>query len=168
MRPASLPARVAEARRLRAAGLSVRVIAERLGVARSTAAEWLDPSHREKQLARRARYQGTCRVCGAPANGSNGAARAPSLCRAHAAQAHGALLRGTGPVTATALALLAERPLRPVELRDLLGVTAGRAHNILHRLRRYGLAVRLPDGTYRAAPTKPRQQEDPEPAGDAA
>ncbi len=80
--------RVAAARKLRAQGLTNREIGARLGVARSTAADYLTDPDRAKIKARRSRY-GTCPACGNPTDGSNGRTGAPALCQpCRAAEKH--------------------------------------------------------------------------------
>lgn len=72
--------KVREAQRLRAQGLRLREIAERMGVAPTTAAAWLADPDLAKQRARRERYRGVCLHCGGPTDGSNGY-DAPTICR---------------------------------------------------------------------------------------
>jgi hypothetical protein len=60
--------------------LSVREIAVRMGVGRSTASAWLADPDLAKQRARRLRYGRACVECGALTDGSSGAAKAPELC----------------------------------------------------------------------------------------
>jgi DNA-binding CsgD family transcriptional regulator len=66
---------------LRAEGMTAREIAAEMGVARSTAGMWLTDPDGAKHQALRLRYRGTCRVCGRPTDGSNGASQAPTLCK---------------------------------------------------------------------------------------
>jgi hypothetical protein len=62
--------KVVEAQRLRAKGLTYREIGERLGVALTTAHEYIrDPDLSRKKARRRARA-GVCIDCGAPTDGS--------------------------------------------------------------------------------------------------
>jgi DNA-binding CsgD family transcriptional regulator len=70
----------AEAQRLRAEGLTVRKIAERMGSRPNTVSTWLTDPDLSKQRARRLSYQGTCEECGAKTDGSNGAEKAPTIC----------------------------------------------------------------------------------------
>lgn len=69
-----------EAARLRDQGLLIREIADRLGLACSTVWSLLNDPDGLKERARRARYGGTCEVCGGQTDGSNGAAKAPKRC----------------------------------------------------------------------------------------
>lgn len=68
------------ARELRAQGLKVQEIADRMGVARSTAGTWLADPGGLKLRARKDGYRGLCRECGAQTDGSNGRAKAPDIC----------------------------------------------------------------------------------------
>jgi transposase len=69
------------ARQLWADGLTGIEIASRLGVARSTAYEWIGDPDREKHRERRMRYSGRCVDCGARTDGSKGPRRAAKRCR---------------------------------------------------------------------------------------
>jgi transposase len=73
--------RVARARELRAQGLTYREIGERLGVALSTAQEYIKDPDLSKHRARRFRYGGQCIDCGAPTDGSQGRDHASTRCR---------------------------------------------------------------------------------------
>jgi transcriptional regulator with XRE-family HTH domain len=73
---------VKKAQDLRAQGLLVREIAERMGVKRSTAQSWLSDPDRSKALRRRARYSQPCIDCGAPTDGSGGFAQRRTRCSA--------------------------------------------------------------------------------------
>jgi transposase len=68
------------ARELRAEGLRVREIAERMGCALSTAGAYLSDPGGKKLAARKASYRGACVDCGAPTDGSNGCEQAPERC----------------------------------------------------------------------------------------
>jgi hypothetical protein len=73
--------RVREAQRLRAEGLLLREIAERMNAAISTVHAWLSDPDLSKQRARFASYAGTCIDCGAPTCGHNGPkAKPPERC----------------------------------------------------------------------------------------
>lgn len=72
--------KVAEAQRLRAKGLGVREIAERMNSKPGTVSLWLSDPDLSKQRARRRAYQGTCETCGAKTDGSEGAEKAPTIC----------------------------------------------------------------------------------------
>lgn len=82
MSPPTRSEREAEARRLRAEGLLTREIAERMGVAVSTADAYLNDPGGAKLRARKDGYRGRCVECGTRTDGSRGAALAPSLCMA--------------------------------------------------------------------------------------
>lgn len=71
---------ITEAHRLRAQGLTMREIGERLGRQRSTVAAWINDPDGSKQRERHKRYGGTCERCGARTTGCNGRAKAPKLC----------------------------------------------------------------------------------------
>lgn len=75
--------RLEQIRRRLDAGLTQREIAADLGMSLSGVRNVLNDPDGAKQLARRARYRGTCRVCGAKTDGSNGRANAPNLCARH-------------------------------------------------------------------------------------
>jgi hypothetical protein len=69
-----------EAARLRGEGLTYREIAERMGLAESTVSELVSDPDGSKVRERKARYGGTCEVCGGPTDGSYGLAKAPKRC----------------------------------------------------------------------------------------
>lgn len=73
----------AEYRELQAEGLSVREIARRKGLTESAIVNRLYDPDGSKQKARRSRYQGICKECGAATDGSNGRAKAPEYCPRH-------------------------------------------------------------------------------------
>lgn len=91
---------VRETQRLRAEGWSVRKIAEHFDRSYGAVQTWLNDPDLSKQRARRARYQGTCEDCGARTDGSNGKAKAPTLCnrcyRARREPPHGTTSRYQG------------------------------------------------------------------------
>jgi predicted transcriptional regulator len=66
------------ARTLHAEGVSPLEISRRLGYARATIYQWLDPEHMSKQKVRRLRYSQPCVDCGKATGGSGGFA-APAL-----------------------------------------------------------------------------------------
>jgi transposase len=73
--------KVTEAQRLRAEGLKLREIGERMGVPLKTAANWLSAPDGSRLRARKESYRGTCVDCGAPTNGSRGRGpNAPKRC----------------------------------------------------------------------------------------
>lgn len=75
---------IAEATRLRRQGWFLHDLATYFGVSRTTIHGWVTPGAvrrvREADRARRERYRGRCRHCGALTNGSDGAANAPLEC----------------------------------------------------------------------------------------
>ena len=73
--------KVATIKRLRARGLTVPQIGEQLRLRPGTVRGLLSDPDGSKQRHRRLRYQGTCRICGGPTDGSNGRAAAPEFCR---------------------------------------------------------------------------------------
>ena len=94
------------------------------------------------------RRTGTCRVCGVTTRYSGHAGKAVSdLCPAHAAQANGARLRGSGPLAQKILAYLDE-PRRFSEIRDELGMGHNTVSPMLNKLVRYGLIERVSRGVY--------------------
>lgn len=74
-------AKVAQAQRLRAEGLLLREIAERMGCAIQTAHSYISDPDLAKLKARKDGYRGRCDQCGAETDGSNGRAKAPTRCR---------------------------------------------------------------------------------------
>jgi hypothetical protein len=72
--------RVREAQRLRAEGLLLREIGQRMGVAKTTVHAWLSDPDRSLEKARKDSYRGICDTCGGPTDGSNGASAAPTRC----------------------------------------------------------------------------------------
>jgi transposase len=74
------PELVREAIALREQGLTHREIAARLGIARSTAAEWVNDPDREAHARRRRKYAGACTICGGPTDGSRGLGTASDVC----------------------------------------------------------------------------------------
>lgn len=75
---------VAEARRLRAEGLSYQEIADRMSRKYKTVWTWLNDPELAEQRRRRAVYAGACVDCGKATDGSRGY-RAPERCRRCAA-----------------------------------------------------------------------------------
>lgn len=73
--------KVARAQELRAEGLLLREIAERMGAKLKTVHAWLTDPDLSRQRARRETYRGRC-ACGAPTTGCNGRAQAPKECLA--------------------------------------------------------------------------------------
>lgn len=71
---------VALAQRLRADGLLLREIAERMGAKRTTVSDWLSDPDGSRLRARKDSYRGTCGQCGALTDGSAGPGRAPTVC----------------------------------------------------------------------------------------
>lgn len=80
-------AKVAEAQRLRAEGLMLKEIAQRLGCATSTAFQYLDDPDLAKLRARKDSYRGVCVDCGADTDGTAGRDKAPTRCN-HCNGAH--------------------------------------------------------------------------------
>jgi hypothetical protein len=107
--------KVAKAQALRAGGLTVCEVAERMGVARSTAGAWLADPDRSKEVARKDSYRGVCKDCGAPTDGSNGRDKAPAHC-AQCAPSHSAIW--TRETVIGAIRCFAERYGRPPGAAD--------------------------------------------------
>lgn len=78
--------KVARARELRAQGLLLRQIGERMGASKQTVSAWLTDPDGSRLRARKDSYRGTCRRCGAPTDGSNGPDAAPDECMSCARQ----------------------------------------------------------------------------------
>jgi hypothetical protein len=74
------PERVELAEELRADGMTLREIADLLGVAVQTVHTWLNDPDRSKAKARRLTYGGTCVDCGKPTDGSGGIGRGRQRC----------------------------------------------------------------------------------------
>jgi hypothetical protein len=99
--------------------------------------------------ARKERYRGTCRNCGATTTGCDGPGSAPELCYRCAPAVNNQKLRGKGPMQQRLLALLAEDgPLRFAEIRDRLGVSTNHASMFLTTNAKNGLIVRIRRGVY--------------------
>ena len=73
--------KVAKAQELRAQGLKLREIAERMDSNPKTVHTWLSDPDLAQQRARRRGYAGECVDCGGPTDGSNGRAAAPTRCQ---------------------------------------------------------------------------------------
>lgn len=75
--------KIAEARRMRADGSTLREIGERFGVSASTVMRWTDDEHNARQLAasraNKLRYRGECVDCGSPTVG-DAPGNAPARC----------------------------------------------------------------------------------------
>lgn len=65
-------------------GYTCADIATAMGLTYSGIRNLINDPDGSKQRARRLRYQGACEDCGAPTDGSNGRAKAPTHCNAHA------------------------------------------------------------------------------------
>ena len=102
--------------------------------------------------ARKERYRGACEECDAPTTGCFGHSKAPSLCHTCSNAAKGVAKRGSGTTTSALLGFLDDGERRWIEIRDHLGITNGHTANILNRLLRYGLIVRVGHGRYRRNP----------------
>lgn len=130
---------VAEAARLRAEGLLVREIAERMGVARSTADAWLNDPDGSKLRARKDTYRGRCEDCGAPTDGSDGFA-APRWCRDHCGVHLAAADRRVEKVLEM-VRLRREEDLTNIEISERLGIPVPTVATELSRLRALGFDV---------------------------
>lgn len=75
------PERVAQAQQMRADGLTLREIGERLGVALNTASSWLSDPDGARLKARKRSYARTCLDCGGPCDGASGAAKIANRCQ---------------------------------------------------------------------------------------
>lgn len=74
------PERVAQIAALQAEGMTSREIAASIGLSYSTVRNYISDPDGTKDRDRKRSYGGTCQVCGAPTDGSNGAASAPRFC----------------------------------------------------------------------------------------
>lgn len=117
------------------------------------------PAYQRELAAARAlkdRYSGTCERCGGPTSGSNGRAAAPPVCAACAPGVYGpryaAQLRGRGPTVARVLDFMGDGvEHRFMEIARGCGVSSDHVGQILIRLRRFGLVVRVRRGVYKKA-----------------
>ncbi|MGB1582915.1 MAG: homing endonuclease associated repeat-containing protein, partial [Solirubrobacterales bacterium] len=76
-----------EARRMWAAGFILEDIAEHFGIARTTAAQWINDPTGEKNEERKRRYHGICCDCGGETNGAAGGfSKTPKRCRSCSVQ----------------------------------------------------------------------------------
>lgn len=78
--------RIAQIIPMRRQGMKLREIAERLDLSVSYVGSIISDADGSKSAQRRVGYGGTCRVCGARTDGSNGKAKAPTLCSRHAGE----------------------------------------------------------------------------------
>jgi transcriptional regulator with XRE-family HTH domain len=74
--------KVRKAQGLRAEGWLFREIADYMGVAIQTVDSWLNDPDGSRLRARKESYCGSCELCGAPTDGSNGRGKAPRHCAA--------------------------------------------------------------------------------------
>lgn len=88
--------KVAQAQKLRAEGLSVGEIANRMNAPRSTVSEYLSDPDLAKHFARRRKNGGVCACCGAPTDGSR--AQPAKHCRRCAEEISVARLRERGRI----------------------------------------------------------------------
>lgn len=145
---------VARCQELRGRGLLYREIAAATGLAYSTVSEYIRDPSGGRVAARKESYRGTCSECGAWTFGGNGRAAAPSVCAACAPGVYGpvyaARKRGVGTVASRALVLLGRGDMRAMDLAKALGITQIHVGVLMGRMLRYGLAVRVSRGVYRA------------------
>lgn len=73
--------KIAKAREMRGEGRILREICSEIDTPRSTIGGWLYDPDGSKKKARQARYGGTCVVCGARTDGSQGKEKAPRTCK---------------------------------------------------------------------------------------
>lgn len=82
------PEKVELARRLYAQGFTIRQIADRINTQYGTAKRYVDPAYdelqRQRGIARKKRYGGTCEICGAPTSYSGKKSQASKRCQKHA------------------------------------------------------------------------------------
>jgi transposase len=134
--------RVAEARRLRVSGWTLREIGERFGVSLKTIHTWLADPELERQRQRREGYRGTCIDCGAPTDGSRGPSSPVERCRA----CNNAIVLPIGAALNherakpryERLAVRWREGATTAELAAEEGVAIGTIHSILHHMRAQG------------------------------
>jgi biotin operon repressor len=126
-----------------------------------TAIRHYEQSLRLSREAKR-RVRGTCVDCGAETKYDGHGRRAALRCSVCAHRKSGETQRGTGRTQARILALLANGPMRFGEIQEALGTYSGFVANHVHRLRKYGLIVRLERGLY-ALPTQPSAEDGGKP-----
>jgi transposase len=86
--------KVAEAQCLRAEGLLLREIAERMDAKPKTVSNWLSDPDGSRLQARKDSYRGTCERCGSPTGGHNGRGpNAPRYCATCGPDVGGAIRR---------------------------------------------------------------------------
>lgn len=144
---------------LREEGMTLREIAERLGLSRSYVSHLSGPNTYENsaRMSReaKARRQGKCERCGGPTRYDGiDVARICSGCVPDVYwPRYRADFLGKGKVVEKLLAFVAE-PHTFTEIRLHLGITAGHTSSLLHRHLRTGLVVRLRRGVYQRADRK--------------
>lgn len=117
---------VAEVQALRQRGLKQREIAVRIGISRSRVCELLTDPDGTKARIRRDRYRGTCEDCGGPTDGSNGRARAPSVCAKCEAQRRRDGRMWTRDTIVAAIQAWASEHGRPPRASDWMRAAPGR------------------------------------------
>lgn len=126
---------------LRAEGLKLREIAERMGVAVSTVDAWINDPGGKRLACRKSSYRGSCEVCGAPTDGSNGVEKAPSRCSAHNPAT--ARRRQEGDDRKERMIAMRRQGLSNIEIAEALGTAPYVVATLLSRARGKGFDVPL-------------------------
>jgi DNA-binding CsgD family transcriptional regulator len=142
--------RTAEALRLREEGLLIREIAERMGVAVSTAGQYLADPDGAKLRARKDSYRGECEDCGRLTDGSNGF-QAPRWCR-DCVGVHKEAADRRAQHVLEMVRLRREENLTNKEIAARLGMLTSTVATELSRMRSLGFDV--PAAPYKNAKTR--------------
>ena len=142
-----------QVRALAAEGLNCRAIGERLGLSLShvrklhSRGSSYETSLRMAREAKR-RRRGRCVDCGAPTHYNGHGREVSEHCQPCGSRVAGPKLRGRGRTMERVLGMLVSGPMRYSEIRDRLESTNGHTGQVLHRLRKHGLVVRVSRGVY--------------------
>jgi DNA-binding NarL/FixJ family response regulator len=131
-----LTTREQAARELRAEGLLLREIGERMGVSLKTVHSWLSDPGGRRLRARKESYRGSCIDCGAPTYGGDGAPhdRCQGCNTLHAAERQ----RAMGERRAREILRLRREGLLNTEIAERLGICDETVARSMGRLRKRG------------------------------